>query len=90
MRKTIVTDQGLKIVMMMAMLVVIFAGIKSAADIIVPLILALFLAFVLNPLIVLLEKARVPRALAVMLVASGVLIWFSVFRTTIAWKAENL
>lgn len=60
MRKTIVTTQGLKIVVMMAMLVVIFAGIKSAADIIVPFILALFLAFVLNPLIVLLEKWRVP------------------------------
>lgn len=81
MRKTIVTNQGLKIVVMIAMLVVIFAGIKSAADIIVPFILALFLAFVLNPLIVLLEKVRVPRALAVMLVAT-VVVCVMVFLTS--------
>ena len=81
MRKMIVTTQGLKAVVMMAMLVVIFAGIKSAADIIVPFILALFLAFVLNPLIVLLEKWRVPRALAVLLVATLV-ICMMVFLTT--------
>ncbi|MFU2318209.1 AI-2E family transporter [Rahnella sp. PCH160] len=81
MRKKIVTTQGLKIVVMMAMLVVIFAGIKSASDIIVPFILALFLAFVLNPLIVLLGKCRVPRALAVLLVAT-VVICLMVFLTT--------
>lgn len=66
---------------MMAMLVVIFAGIKSAADIIVPFILALFLSFVLNPLIVLLGKWRVPRALAVLLVAT-LTVCLMVFLTT--------
>lgn len=66
---------------MMAMLVVIFAGIKSVADIIVPFILALFLAFVLNPLIVLLGKWRVPRALAVLLVAT-LTVCLMVFLTT--------
>jgi AI-2 transport protein TqsA len=76
-----VTTQGLRIVVMMAMLVVIFAGIKSAADIIVPFILALFLAFVLNPLIVLLGKWRVPRALAVLLVAT-LAVCLMVFLTT--------
>src|SRR5476649_225566 len=69
MAKSIVTVKGLKIAIMMAMLVIIFAGIKSAADIIVPFILALFLAFVFNPLIVMLERLRIPRALGIFMLA---------------------
>ncbi|KAA8730276.1 AI-2E family transporter [Ewingella americana] len=81
MAKSVVTVKGLKIAIMMAMLVIIFAGIKSAADIIVPFILALFLAFVFNPLIVRLERIRFPRPLAVLLVAALV-VMLMVFLTS--------
>lgn len=56
-------DRKLRLIMMLAMLVVILAGIKAAADIVVPFLLAVFLAIVLNPLVLLLERFRVPRAL---------------------------
>ena len=42
---------GLHILLKLACLVVILAGIHSAADIIVQLLLALFFAIVLNPLV---------------------------------------
>lgn len=51
MAKPIITLNGLKIVIMLGMLVVILSGIRFAADIIVPFILALFIAVVLNPVV---------------------------------------
>ncbi|HGW4673497.1 TPA: pheromone autoinducer 2 transporter, partial [Klebsiella pneumoniae] len=44
MAKPIITLNGLKMVIMLGMLVIILTGIRFAADIIVPFILALFLA----------------------------------------------
>lgn len=56
MTKPVVSGQGLRLVAMLAMLVVIMAGIKAASPIVVPFLLAIFLAIVLNPLVKLLEK----------------------------------
>ena len=49
MAKPIITLNGLKIVIMLGMLVIILCGIRFAAEIIVPFILALFIAVILNP-----------------------------------------
>ncbi|WP_213716230.1 AI-2E family transporter [Cedecea lapagei] len=68
MAKPIITLNALKAVIMLGMLVIILVGIKAAADIIVPFILALFIAVILNPLIRRLERLRVPRVLAISLV----------------------
>ncbi|STW14787.1 transporter [Klebsiella pneumoniae subsp. rhinoscleromatis] len=48
MAKPIITLNGLKMVIMLGMLVIILTGIRFAADIIVPFILALFLAVIIN------------------------------------------
>ena len=60
MAKPIITLNGLKIVIMLGMLVIILTGMRFAADIIVPFILALFLAVVINPLVQLMVRCRVP------------------------------
>lgn len=65
MAKPIITLNGLKIVIMLGMLVIILTGIRFAADIIVPFILAIFLAVVLNPLVQRMVKLRVPRMMAI-------------------------
>ena len=65
MAKPIITLNGLKMVIMLGMLVIILTGIRFAADIIVPFILALFLAVIINPLVQL--RCRVPRVLAISL-----------------------
>ncbi len=62
---TISTTGGLKIVIMLGMLVIILCGIRFAAEIIVPFILALFIAVILNPLVQHMVRWRVPRVLAV-------------------------
>lgn len=61
MAKPIITLNGLKIVIMLGMLVIILCGIRFAAEIIVPFILALFIAVILNPLVQHMVRWRVPR-----------------------------
>lgn len=65
MAKPIITLNGLKIVIMLGMLVIILCGIRFAAEIIVPFILALFIAVILNPLVQHMVRWCVPRVLAV-------------------------
>ncbi|EOQ49104.1 TPA: AI-2E family transporter [Citrobacter braakii] len=67
MAKPIITLNGLKIVIMLGMLVIILSGIRVAADIIVPFILALFIAVVLNPVVQRMVKLHIPRVIAVSL-----------------------
>lgn len=59
---------GLHILLKLAALVVILAGIHSAADIIVQLLLALFFAIVLNPLVTWFLRRGLSRPLAITLV----------------------
>lgn len=73
------SDRKLRLIMMLAMLVVILAGIKAASEIVVPFLLAVFLAIVLNPLVVLLERCRVPRALGVMLLVIAIVVLLLTF-----------
>ncbi|HHI2540603.1 AI-2E family transporter [Klebsiella quasipneumoniae subsp. similipneumoniae] len=77
MAKPIITLNGLKMVIMLGMLVIILTGIRFAADIIVPFILALFLAVILNPLVQLLVRCRVPRVLAISLLI-GLIVMLAV------------
>ncbi len=74
MAKPIITLNGLKIVIMLGMLVIILTGIRFAADIIVPFILALFLAVVINPLVQLMVRCRVPRVLAISLLVGAIVL----------------
>ena len=72
MAKPIITLNGLKIVIMLGMLVIILCGIRFAAEIIVPFILALFIAVILNPLVQHMVHWRVPRVLAVSILMTRV------------------
>ncbi|BDH46235.1 pheromone autoinducer 2 transporter [Salmonella enterica subsp. enterica serovar Choleraesuis] len=59
---------GLHILLKLAALVIILAGIHAAADIIVPLLLALFFAIVLNPVVRWLMNYRLNRGAAITVV----------------------
>ena len=74
MAKPIITPNGLKIVIMLGMLMIILSGIRFAADIIVPFILALFIAVILNPLLQRLVRLRVPRVLAITMLISVIIM----------------
>jgi len=74
MSRPVITLNGLKLVIMLGMLVIILAGIRLAADIIVPFILALFIAVVLNPVVQRLVRWRVPRVLAISLLVGAIVL----------------
>lgn len=65
---------GQNMLVKMAMLVIILAGIRAASEILVPFLLASFLAIVLNPLVTLLMRRGVPRGLAITAVISVIFI----------------
>lgn len=57
-----------KSLIVFASLVVVLAGIKAASVIIIPFILAAFIAIICNPLIKFFARYRIPKGIAVMLV----------------------
>lgn len=59
---------GQNILIKLAMLVIILAGVRAASDILVPLLLAAFFAIVLNPLVTMLMRRGFRRGLAIGLV----------------------
>ena len=65
---------GMHILLKLASLVVILAGIHAAADIIVQLLLALFFAIVLNPLVTWCIRRGVQRPVAITIVVVVILI----------------
>ncbi|NDJ57451.1 AI-2E family transporter [Enterobacteriaceae bacterium 4M9] len=74
MARHIITINGLKVVLMLGMLTIILAGIRVSADLIVPFILALFIAVILNPLVRLLGRLHIPRVLAVSLLVTAIVM----------------
>lgn len=90
MAKPIITLSGLKVVIMLGMLVIILAGVKVAADVIVPFILALFIAVVLNPVIRRLEKIRVPRVLAITIVVVLIVLFMALLLTYLGTSLNEL
>ncbi|MOA28857.1 AI-2 transport protein TqsA [compost metagenome] len=79
MGRTLLTDRSLRLAILLAMLVIILAGVKAAADIVVPFLLAVFLAMVLNPLVTQLERWRIPRVLGVTLLVVLVVVALMLF-----------
>ncbi|MEQ3434814.1 AI-2E family transporter, partial [Enterobacter intestinihominis] len=65
---------GLHILLKLACLVVILAGIHAAADIIVQLLLALFFAIVLNPLVTWFLRRGISRPVAITIVVMVMLV----------------
>jgi predicted PurR-regulated permease PerM len=68
---------GLHILLKLASLVIILAGIHAAADIIVQLLLALFFAIVLNPLVTWFIRRGVKRPVAIAIVVLVMLVFLT-------------
>lgn len=65
---------SLKTALMLASLVIILAGIKTASPVIVPFILSVFIAIICNPALTWLTAKRVPKGLAIALIISFVVL----------------
>lgn len=65
---------GQNILIKLAMLVIVLAGIRAASDILVPLLLAAFFAIVLNPLVTMLMRRGLRRGVAITLVITVIML----------------
>ena len=65
---------SLKTALMLASLVIILAGIKTASPVIVPFILSIFIAIICNPALTWMTEKRVPKGLAITLIISFVVL----------------
>lgn len=90
MAKPIITLNGLKIVIMLGMLVIILCGIRFAAEIIVPFILALFIAVILNPLVQHMVRWRVPRVLAVSILMTIIVMAMVLLLAYLGFRAQRV
>lgn len=81
MDKTLLTEKGLRLAIMLAMMVIILAGVKAASQILVLFLLATFLALILYPLVSLLAKLRVPRSLSAILLVGGIICLMIILMT---------
>ena len=77
-RETRVTSEGgfsapAKALMVVAALVVVVAGMRTAQPIIVPFLLSVFIAVVSAPPLLWLEEHRLPRPLALLIVIAGII-----------------
>lgn len=59
------SNTSTKVLLIMACVVVVLAGVKAASAIVVPFLLSVFIAMACNPLISWFSKYKVPRALSV-------------------------
>ena len=71
------TGRWLRAMIGIATAVIIIAGIRAAESLLVPVLLAVFLAAVLHPLVVWLERRRLPLGLAVLITIVLILVAFS-------------
>ena len=68
-------------ILVLAALVIVLAGMKVAADIVVPFLLAVFLATLTGPSVFWLHRHRVPKVLALLIVLGSVLGFFALIGT---------
>ena len=59
---------SLKTAVLLAAIVIILAGIKSASLVLVPFLLSIFIAIICNPILKSLVKYRIPKALAITMI----------------------
>lgn len=65
------TESVLKAILTVAALFVIFAGIKTATNIIVPFLLSVFIAIVCNPLVNYAARYKIPKIVAIFIVIAA-------------------
>lgn len=79
----------LRILIGLAAFVIIIAGMKSASELLVPFLLAAFIAIIAAPAIFWLEKRKLPAALAITIVILGVLVVLALIGTLIGTSVND-
>jgi len=77
-----------KVFVTIAAVFIIFAGIKTAANILVPFLLSLFIAIICNPLVAKASEFKIPKAISVILVI-GIFVSIALSLAGLVGKSLN-
>ncbi len=80
---------GSRSILILAALVIIMAGIKLASSIVIPVLLAFFIAILCNPPVSFLEKLKVPRILGITMVIAVILIALTILVSIVGTSAKQ-
>lgn len=69
------SSSSLRVLVILASLVIVLAGIKAASSIVVPFLLSLFIAMACSPMISRLQHLKVPRSLAILTVILAIVVF---------------
>ena len=73
----------------MASVIIVLAGIKSASEILVPFLLALFIAIVLSPMYEVLKRKKIPDFLALIIVILGFVFFLGLIASLIGTSVQD-
>ena len=82
--------QGVEGLLGLAVAVVVVAGLFFAKDVLIPITLAILLSFVLSPIVSLLRRLRLPKALAVLTTVIAALGMIGGLGTLVGFQAASL
>ena len=80
---------GSRSILILAALVIIMAGIKLASSIVIPVLLAFFIAILCNPPVSFLERLKVPRILGITIVIAVILIALTMLVSIVGTSAKQ-
>ena len=81
--KHAIPNTGLKLLLTLASIIIIFAGIKASSQLIAPILLASFLSIVLYPLVTFAAKYRIPSAITIIMIMLTIIVSFIVISGTL-------
>ena len=83
------TRIGARFLILAAATIVVLAGLKAAQSLIIPFLLALFLAIICTPAVTWLTRRRIPSSVAVVIVVIALLAVFSAFGAIMGGSVDN-
>jgi predicted PurR-regulated permease PerM len=73
----------------MASIIIVLAGVKSASAILVPFLLSLFIAIILSPMFQFLQRKKFPDSLALIVVIFGFVIFLALIASLIGTSVQD-
>jgi predicted PurR-regulated permease PerM len=73
----------------MASIIIVLAGVKSASDILVPFLLSLFIAIILSPMFQFLQRKKFPDSLALIVVILGFVVFLVLIASLIGTSVQD-
>ncbi|MCG8382474.1 MAG: AI-2E family transporter [Gammaproteobacteria bacterium] len=88
-RRKKTSASSMQVLLIMTCIIVIIAGIKAAAEIVSPFILSVFIAIISAPPLFWMEKHKVPKVLAMLIIIAGIVVFSTAIFSLVGSSVET-